>query len=111
MSRLTRKDILHIAKLARLSLTYKEVNKYYKQLSSVVDYMGELAQVDTSEIEPTSQTTGLIDVTRQDKLNPDDCLSQKDALSGISRLGVINKTNKGYFVVNAILQDKKVSNS
>ena len=69
MSKLTTKDVLHVAKLAKIEITGKEVEKYAEQLSKVVDYFSKLSEVDTNNIEPTSQTTGLENVTRTDLVN------------------------------------------
>jgi aspartyl-tRNA(Asn)/glutamyl-tRNA(Gln) amidotransferase subunit C len=63
------KDIEDIAKLAHLDLTEVEKEKYAGELSVVLDYVEMLNEVDTENIEETSQVTGLEDVTREDKVN------------------------------------------
>jgi len=100
MAKLTKQDVLHVAKLAKLPLTDTEVNKFTDQLSAIVNYMDELNSVDTSNIEPTSQTTGLENVFRSDEIKPDQILSQDLALSGS------DKTYNGYFKVDAILAER-----
>jgi len=100
MAKITKNDVLHVAKLAKLELYEAEVEKYLKQLSKVVDYIGELSDVDTSNVEPTSQTTGLENVLREDLVKPEDCLSQEEALSGT------DKIHNGYFVVEGVLPEK-----
>ena len=55
-------NVPHVAKLANLSLTAQEIKKFEKQLSEILDYVKKLDEVDTVEVEPTSQTTGLEDV-------------------------------------------------
>lgn len=100
MAKLTKAEVLHVAKLARLDLTDKEKTKYEKQLSKVVEFISELDEVDTSELEPTSQTTGLKNVFRLDEINSSDVLPQDEALSGT------NNTHNGYFTVGAILKEK-----
>jgi len=101
MARLTKADVLHVAKLAKLDLSKSEVEKYLKQLSKIVDYISELTEVDTSNVEPTSQTTHLENVLREDLVKPEDCLSQEEAISGTE------KTYNAYFVVPGILKEKK----
>ncbi len=96
MRSLSRDDILHVAKLAKLTLTPKEITKFQEQLSKIVNYISQLSEVDTSNYEPTSQTTGLENVSRSDEVKPD-TFSQEDALSGTE------KTHNGYFVVDAVL--------
>ncbi|HJX59216.1 MAG TPA: Asp-tRNA(Asn)/Glu-tRNA(Gln) amidotransferase subunit GatC [Patescibacteria group bacterium] len=100
MSKLAKKEVLHVAKLARLTLSPEEEEKYAKQLSQVVEYVGELAEVNTEGVEPTSQTTGLTDVFRTDELKGQDNLSKENALSGS------DKIHNGYFVVDAVLSEK-----
>ena len=95
MMKLTKKDVEHVAKLAKLTLTPTEVTKFQKQLSSIVDYISELNQVDTSGIEPTSQTTGLTNVFRAEVVK--ESLRQDAALSGTEE-----KYN-GYFKVGRII--------
>lgn len=63
---LTKKEVEHIAYLARLGLTEKEKGKFQKQLSSILDYVKQLQEVDTKNVEPTAQVTGLENVMRKD---------------------------------------------
>ena len=65
----SKKDIEHIAKLARLGLTEKERGKYSRELSGILNYIDKLNEVETENIEPTSQVTGLASVFRKDE-NP-----------------------------------------
>ncbi len=51
---LNKEEVKHIAKLARLGLTESEIEKYQKELSSILDYIEKLKEVDVSEAEPTS---------------------------------------------------------
>lgn len=81
---LTREQVLHIAKLARLGLRDTEVEKFQTQLSGILAYVDKLGEVDTTGVEPTSQVTGLLNCTRNDELllAP---LADPDALLGSSR--------------------------
>lgn len=63
---LTKDEVLHIAKLARLELKKEEVEKFRTQLSEILEYVGQLQKVDTTGIEPISQITGLQNVVRED---------------------------------------------
>ena len=100
MANIAQDDVKHIAKLANLTLTEDEVKKFTPQLAKIVDYIGELSEVDTKNVEPTSQTTGLINVTRSDGAATDNILSQDKALSGT------DTTYNGYFKVGAILSER-----
>jgi aspartyl-tRNA(Asn)/glutamyl-tRNA(Gln) amidotransferase subunit C len=63
---LSEDQVKHIAKLAKLSLNEKEVKKFSGQLSDILDYIDTLSEVDTEGVEPTSQVTGLTNVTEGD---------------------------------------------
>lgn len=65
---LTKKEIEHIAKLARLDLTNEELEKYGGQLSGILGYIDMLKEVDTTGVEPTAQVTGLENMLREDKI-------------------------------------------
>lgn len=60
-------QIHHIANLARLKLTEDELDLYGGQLSDILSYIEQLQEVNTDEIEPTAQITGLVNVLREDK--------------------------------------------
>lgn len=91
-------DITHIAKLANLPLTDSEKNKLEKQLEETAEYVKELDGVDTKDVEPTSQVTGLENVTREDEVKPS--LSRDDALKNSK------STYKGFFKVKGILNNE-----
>jgi aspartyl-tRNA(Asn)/glutamyl-tRNA(Gln) amidotransferase subunit C len=65
---LSEEQVRHVANLARIELTDKEVKKFSGQLSSVLEYMDILKEVDTSGVEETSQVTGLKNVLGKDKV-------------------------------------------
>ena len=67
---LTTEEVKHIARLARLRLSEEEVQKYAKQLSSILEYMEMLKEVDTKNIKPIAQITGLNNIKRADEVNP-----------------------------------------
>ena len=77
--KLSEAKVEHIAKLARLKLTKEEVKRFCSQLSEVLEYMEVLNEVDTKDIEPTAQVTGLENVFREDKVSPS--LKPNQALS------------------------------
>ena len=78
---LTTHQVQHIAELAKLNLSNEEVAKFQKQLSSILEYVELLNEVDTENVEPTAQTTGLENVYREDKPSKDQCLTQEELLS------------------------------
>jgi aspartyl-tRNA(Asn)/glutamyl-tRNA(Gln) amidotransferase subunit C len=90
-------DVAYIAKLANLSISRGQQDKFEKQLFEILSYVEKLKEVDTKNIEPTSQVTGLENVTREDETKPS--LSQDEALSNT------NSKYNGLFKVPAILQE------
>ena len=59
-------DISHIAKLANLPLSSTEKAKFEKQLGETLEYIEGLNEIETKNTEPTSQVTGLENITRED---------------------------------------------
>lgn len=66
---LSKEEVLKIAKLARLELSADEVEKYQHELSSILEFVEQLKQVDTTNVIPTYQVTGLENHTRTDEIN------------------------------------------
>lgn len=90
-------NVSHIAKLANLPLSDEEKKKFEVQLSETLDYVKQLEEIDTKGVEPTSQVTGLENVTREDEVTPS--LSQEEALKNSK------STHNGFFKVPAILDN------
>jgi aspartyl-tRNA(Asn)/glutamyl-tRNA(Gln) amidotransferase subunit C len=67
---LTKEEIQHIAELSRLNLSAEEEEKYRNQLGSILDYVAMLNEVQASDIIPTAQVSGLMDVFREDLVKP-----------------------------------------
>lgn len=92
-------NLNHIAKLANLPILSSEENELENQLEETISYVEELNKVNTKNVEPTSQVTGLENITRDDQAKPS--LSQSDALAN-------SKSNhNGLFKVNAIFQENE----
>ena len=77
MAKLSVEEIEHIAKLSRLELSPKEKELYAEQLSSVLDYVGQLQEIETEKVELTANVTGLSNVWREDKIEKSN-ISHKD---------------------------------
>ena len=77
--KLSREEVLHIARLARVALTEEEIARYSDQLSRLLDHFEVLQQVDTDGVPPTAQSIDLRSVMRDDvvrpSLPPDDVLA------------------------------------
>jgi aspartyl-tRNA(Asn)/glutamyl-tRNA(Gln) amidotransferase subunit C len=79
MADLTRDDVLKLARLARLTITDEEIEKYRTELSAILGYVEQLSKVDVTGLAPTTQVTGLKNVMREDEVSdygaaPDDLL-------------------------------------
>jgi len=76
--RISKEEIEHIASLARLSLTEKEKELFGSQISSILDYVEKLNELDTRNVEPTSHVLPLSNVIRDDIPGPS--IPREDAL-------------------------------
>ena len=66
MTKLSNDDVLKLARLSRLTLTDDEIDQFSNEISAILAYVEQLQGVDLSDYEPTSQVTGLTNVTRPD---------------------------------------------
>lgn len=90
-------NIKHVATLAQLTLTQEEERRFETQLEETLDTINQLNEVDTENIEITSQVTGLENVMDDDVAIPS--LPQKVALANAKN------THNGFFVVKAVLEE------
>ena len=100
MSKLTKKDVTHVATLSNLDLTDKEIEKFLPQLSNIIDYIGKLSEVDTKNIKPTTQVTDLSNIYRKNDFSD---ISNEEALTQSETLSNTDSYN-GFFKVPAILK-------
>ena len=92
-------NVPHIAKLANLKLTPLETKTFEKQLEETLDYIKGLEEVDTKNILPTNNVTGLENIEREDTTTPS--LSQEQALQNAK------SKHNGFFKVKGILQNEE----
>jgi aspartyl-tRNA(Asn)/glutamyl-tRNA(Gln) amidotransferase subunit C len=100
MAQLTKKQVLHVANISNLKLTDAEIKKLTPQLDKIIEFVGNLNEVDTNNVDPTSQTTGLTNVLREDVIKTEKGLTQDRALSGT------DNTHNGLIKVPAILENR-----
>lgn len=98
-SPITAQVVKKVARLARLTLTSQQETKFAKQLSGVLEYISKIQLLKTDNIKETSQVTGLTNVTRDDVVEKERMLTQKEALSNAKKM------HNGYFVVDAIFEE------
>jgi aspartyl-tRNA(Asn)/glutamyl-tRNA(Gln) amidotransferase subunit C len=82
MTKLTRDDVFKLAKLARIDLTEEEVDKFSAEFNEILRYVEQLQAVDVEGLAPTSQVTGLVNVTRKDEVK-DYGYKAKDLLKNV----------------------------
>jgi aspartyl-tRNA(Asn)/glutamyl-tRNA(Gln) amidotransferase subunit C len=66
MEKITKKQIEDLAKLARIGISESEKTSLSSDMNAILEYVKQLEEVDTSDFEPTSQVTGLANITRED---------------------------------------------
>ena len=74
-----RKDVEHVARLARLALTDAELEKMRDQLNGILAYIEKLNSLETEGVEPTAHAVPLVNVMRDDEPGP--CLPRDEALA------------------------------
>jgi aspartyl-tRNA(Asn)/glutamyl-tRNA(Gln) amidotransferase subunit C len=65
---LSKEEVKHIAKLARLGLTDQEIEKFQKDLSSILDYIEKLKEVDVKDVLPASHAVLVENIFREDEI-------------------------------------------
>lgn len=68
--KITKDEVLHVAKLARLNLSDASVDKFAAQIGTILDYIDMLKQVNTDGIKPTSHAISLSNAFREDEPKP-----------------------------------------
>lgn len=64
---ITKDEVEHIGWLSRISLTEEDAAEYASELSMVLDYFGQLDEVDTSGVDPTYHVADVMNVFREDE--------------------------------------------
>ena len=102
--RLSTTGIKHIAGLARIKISEKEGKDLKKDLSSILEYIDKLNEVDTEKVEPLYQTTGLVDSFRSDEpkgeFKMDDNLNEK-------LIGQAPNQQDRFIKVRSVFENKK----
>jgi aspartyl-tRNA(Asn)/glutamyl-tRNA(Gln) amidotransferase subunit C len=67
---ISKQDVEHVARLARLALTEEEKERYTAQLGQILGYVEKLSQLNTDNVPPTSHVLPMSNVWREDKVEP-----------------------------------------
>jgi aspartyl-tRNA(Asn)/glutamyl-tRNA(Gln) amidotransferase subunit C len=88
---ITREEVLHVAKLARLALTEEEIERFRGQLSAILEAVGKVSELDLEGVPPTSHPLDLVNVYADDEPQPS--LPREEALANAP------ETEGGFFAV------------
>jgi aspartyl-tRNA(Asn)/glutamyl-tRNA(Gln) amidotransferase subunit C len=95
VSQISRDEVAHLARLARLALTDAELDSYAGQLDAILGHVSQIQAVDVTGVEPTGNPLKDVNVFRSDVVEP--CLTQEEALAEAP------KSAEGRFAVPRIL--------
>ena len=93
--KITKKEVEHVAHLARLNLSEQELEIMTEQLDNLLSYVAKLDELDTENIRPTTHAFSISNAFREDRVQ--NSLSRKEALANSP------KQNDEYFIVPRIL--------
>lgn len=94
---ISKKDVEHIARLARIELTEAEKTKFEQELSAILDFVAKLSDVDTSRVEPLTGGTELVNVMREDK-------GKAQSANGKALVEYAPRKRNGYVEVEAVFE-------
>jgi aspartyl-tRNA(Asn)/glutamyl-tRNA(Gln) amidotransferase subunit C len=99
VSQISRDDVAHLARLARLALTDDELDGFAGQLDAILEHVSRIQAVDVTDVTPTGNPLKEVNVTRPDVVQP--CLTQDEALAEAPRVA------DGRFAVPQILGESQ----
>jgi len=70
MAGISREEVLHVARLARLELTEDEVAKFQEQLSAILEAVSKVTELDLTDVPPTAHPLELANAWAEDELRP-----------------------------------------
>jgi len=73
---ISKEDIGRLLELARLDISEEEKLQLTTDVSRILEYVDKLSAIDTTQVEPTSQVTGLVNVSRDDEIKPSGIASE-----------------------------------
>ncbi|MBN2488426.1 MAG: Asp-tRNA(Asn)/Glu-tRNA(Gln) amidotransferase subunit GatC [Methanosarcinaceae archaeon] len=91
---ITKEEVEHIGWLARIEIDELEADIYTTQLNSVLDYFGQLDEIDTDDVPPTYHVVDVVNVFREDVVV--ESLSQDEVLENTEH------KQEGYFKAPSI---------
>jgi len=67
---ISKEEVLHVARLARLALTDEEIERLTEELGAILDAVGVVAELDLADVPPTSHPLDLVNVCDEDEPRP-----------------------------------------
>jgi aspartyl-tRNA(Asn)/glutamyl-tRNA(Gln) amidotransferase subunit C len=95
VSQISRDEVAHLARLARLALSDDELDSFAGQLDAILEHVSRIQAVDVTDVEATDSPLTSVNVTRPDVVEPG--LTQEEALAQAP------KSAEGRFAVPRIL--------
>ncbi len=92
---ITREEVRHVSRLARLELSEAEIEKFTGQLGDILDYISKLDELDTGDVPPTSHVLEITNVFREDVVNA----PRIDSIEKIAP-----EFGKGHFLVPKVIE-------
>lgn len=91
---ISRNEVEHVARLARLEFEEEEIARLQQELSRIIDYINQLRELDLTGVLPTAHAVNVVNVFRPDE--PRSCLTQEEALANAPA------AERGHFLVPRI---------
>ena len=95
--KLTREEVMHIARLARVGVTDDDIDRMSEELSNILENFDILKDVDTKDVPPTAQSIALLGIMRDDEILP--------SLPTGAVLANAPRSEDAFFRVNAVLEE------
>ena len=91
---ITRDDVVHVARLARLEIPADEIERLQRELAAILAAVGKVSELVLADVEPTSQPLDVVNVLREDEPRPslprDEALANApDAADGAFRVPAV----------------------
>jgi aspartyl-tRNA(Asn)/glutamyl-tRNA(Gln) amidotransferase subunit C len=93
--KITKEEVLHVAHLARLDIEEADIDRLAGQIGTILDYVDQLRQVDTTGIAPTSHAIEMTNAFRED--------AEQDPLAEADALANAPEKDDGSFVVPKVI--------
>lgn len=97
-NKISKQQVQHIADLANIPIDDNEAEKLGRGFEDTLNTIKDLQSVDTKEVEPTHQVTGMENVLRDDEIDNTRTFSQEEALANAKQ------THDGFFVVPRVIK-------